>query len=144
MVALRWGTPEFKEVFGTDIGELENFISALPTHQQLQNSWWYDARRFLKDLESPEQVATEAARRAVRMLGAKKVKSQHVPVVFDPMMAASFIGGIAGAHLLSNVDSSAVKPYVQSYLRDTLILFAHQLSRYNSQGGINNLVLSRQ
>lgn len=64
---------------------------------QLQNSWWYDARRFLKDLESPEQVATEAARRAVRMLGAKKVKSQHVPVVFDPMMAASFIGGIAGA-----------------------------------------------
>lgn len=31
------------------------------------------------------------------MLGAKKVKSQKVPVVFDPMMAASFIGGIAGA-----------------------------------------------
>lgn len=64
---------------------------------QLQNSWWYDARRFLKDLESPEHVAKEAARRAVRMLGAKKVKSQKVPVVFDPMMAASFIGGIAGA-----------------------------------------------
>lgn len=64
---------------------------------QLQNSWWYDARRFLKDLESPEHVAREAARRAVRMLGAKKVKSQKVPVVFDPMMAASFIGGIAGA-----------------------------------------------
>ncbi len=64
---------------------------------QLQNSWWYDARRFLKDLESPEHVAKEAARRALRMLGAKKVKSQKVPVVFDPMMAASFIGGIAGA-----------------------------------------------
>ncbi|MDP3505549.1 MAG: TldD/PmbA family protein [Myxococcales bacterium] len=64
---------------------------------QLQNSWWYDARRFLRDLESPEHVAKEAARRAVRMLGAKKVKSQKVPVVFDPMMAASFIGGIAGA-----------------------------------------------
>ncbi len=64
---------------------------------QLQNSWWYDARRFLGDLEAPEVVAREAARRAVRMLGAKKVKSQQVPVVFDPMMAASFIGGIAGA-----------------------------------------------
>jgi PmbA protein len=64
---------------------------------QLQNSWWYDARRFLSDLEAPEAVAKEAARRAVRMLGAKKVKSQQVPVVFDPMMAASFIGGIAGA-----------------------------------------------
>lgn len=64
---------------------------------QLQNSWWYDARRFFADLESPEQVAKEAARRAVRMLGAKKVKSAKVPVIFDPMMAASFIGGIAGA-----------------------------------------------
>lgn len=64
---------------------------------QLQNSWWYDARRFLGDLESPETVAREAAKRAVRMLGARKVKSQQVPVIFDPMMAASFIGGIAGA-----------------------------------------------
>jgi PmbA protein len=64
---------------------------------QLQNSWWYDARRFLADLEAPEHVATQAAQRAVRMLGARKVKSQKVPVVFDPMMAASFVGGIAGA-----------------------------------------------
>jgi PmbA protein len=64
---------------------------------QLQNSWWYDARRFFKELESPEHVAREAARRAVRMLGAKKAKTQKVPVVFDPMMAASFVGGIAGA-----------------------------------------------
>jgi PmbA protein len=31
------------------------------------------------------------------MLGAKKVKSQKVPVIFDPMMAASFVGNVASA-----------------------------------------------
>jgi PmbA protein len=64
---------------------------------QLQTSTWYDAKRFLSDLGSPEAIATEAARRALRLLGAKKVKSQKVPVVFDPTMAASFVGTIAAA-----------------------------------------------
>lgn len=64
---------------------------------QLQTSSWYDAKRFLGDLWAPEAVAKEAARRAVRLLGATKVKSQKVPVVFDPIMAASFVGTIAAA-----------------------------------------------
>jgi PmbA protein len=76
------------------------FLYAVPVASegdQLQTSYWVDYKRFLKDLDSPQSVGEEAARRAVRMLGAKKVKSQRVPVIFDPMMAASFIGSIAGA-----------------------------------------------
>src|SRR5256884_9207233 len=38
-----------------------------------------------------------AARRAARMLGARKPKTQRVPVVFDPQMAAGFIGGVSAA-----------------------------------------------
>jgi PmbA protein len=64
---------------------------------QLQTSYWYDAKRFLEDLESPESVATKATHRAVRLLGAKKVPSQKCPVIFDPSMAASFIGSISNA-----------------------------------------------
>lgn len=64
---------------------------------QLQTSSWVDYRRFLNELDSPEAVGREAARRAVRLLGAKKVKSQKVPVVLDPMMAASFVASVAGA-----------------------------------------------
>jgi PmbA protein len=64
---------------------------------QLQTSDWMDYKRFLGELESPESVGREAARRALRMLGAKKVKSKKVPVVFDPQMAASFVRGLAGA-----------------------------------------------
>jgi PmbA protein len=65
--------------------------------EQLQTSYWYDVKRFLKELPSPESVGREGARRAVRLLGAKKVKSQKVPVIFEPTMAAGFISSIASA-----------------------------------------------
>lgn len=65
--------------------------------EQLQTSYWLDYKRFLDELQPAEEVGVEAARRAVRMLGAKKAPTQRVPVVFDPRMAASFIAGIAGA-----------------------------------------------
>ncbi|MBL8955394.1 MAG: TldD/PmbA family protein [Myxococcaceae bacterium] len=64
---------------------------------QLQVGDWFDYKRFLNELKAPELVAQEAAQRAVRMLGASKVKTQAVPVVFDPMMAASFVGSIGAA-----------------------------------------------
>jgi PmbA protein len=52
---------------------------------------------MLSRLEDPEQVGRTAARRAARMLGARKPKTQKVPVVFDPQMAAGFIAGLSGA-----------------------------------------------
>jgi PmbA protein len=64
---------------------------------QLQTSYWVDYKRHLSALESPESVGREAARRAVRLLGAKKAKTQKVPVVFDPLMTASFVGQLATA-----------------------------------------------
>ena len=62
---------------------------------QLQTSYWVDYKRRLRDLETPEEVGRIAARRAARMLGAKKVKTQRVPVIFEPTIAASFVAGIA-------------------------------------------------
>ncbi|MFL5321205.1 MAG: TldD/PmbA family protein [Myxococcaceae bacterium] len=77
------------------------YLYAVPVAQdsngQLQTSYWVDYKRFLKDLDSAEAVGKEAARRAVRMLGARKVKTQRVPVIFDQQMAASFVGNIASA-----------------------------------------------
>lgn len=64
---------------------------------QLQTGHWMDFKRYLAELEPAETVGATAARRAARMLGARKVKTQRVPVVLDPFMAASFIGGIASA-----------------------------------------------
>jgi PmbA protein len=79
---------------------------------QLQTASWSDTRRLLAKLESPEQVGRTAARRAARMLGARKVKTQKVPVVFDPQMTGGFIAGLSGAvnGLLVHKKSSFLAP----------------------------------
>jgi len=58
-----------------------------------RDGWWSGARR-MADLESPEAIGKEAARRAIRRLGARKVPTQRVPIVFAPEVARSLIGSI--------------------------------------------------
>jgi PmbA protein len=58
-----------------------------------RDGWWSGARRLV-DLESPEAIGKEAARRTVRKLGARKVPTQRVPIVFAPEVARSLIGSV--------------------------------------------------
>lgn len=64
-------------------------------HMQ-RDGWWSSARR-MGDLETPESVGAEAARRTVRRLGARKVPTQRVPIVFAPEVARSLIGSVFDA-----------------------------------------------
>jgi PmbA protein len=61
-------------------------------HMQ-RDGWWSSARR-LANVESPEAIGKEAARRTVRKLGARKVPTQRVPIVFAPEVARSLIGSV--------------------------------------------------
>ncbi len=63
----------------------------------MQRDGWYSVARRLHRLESPEAVGRTAARRTLRRLGARKVATQEVPVVFDPDMAASLLGSLCSA-----------------------------------------------
>jgi PmbA protein len=58
-----------------------------------RDAWWSSARR-LADLETPESIGQEAARRTLRRLGARKVPTQRVPIVFAPEVARSLIGSV--------------------------------------------------
>src|SRR5271165_3626159 len=58
-----------------------------------RDGWWSGARSFAH-LESPEAVGKEAARRTIRRLGARKVPTQRVPIVFTPEVARSLIGSV--------------------------------------------------
>ncbi len=58
-----------------------------------RDGWWSSARR-LTDLESPEAVGKEAARRTLRRLGARRVPTQRVPIVFAPETARTLIGSV--------------------------------------------------
>ena len=51
----------------------------------------------MRDLESPEAVGAEAARRTIRRLGASRVATQRVPIVFSPEVARSLIGSVFDA-----------------------------------------------
>ncbi|MGC9293280.1 MAG: TldD/PmbA family protein [Acidobacteriaceae bacterium] len=63
----------------------------------MQRDYWFSHARSLKELETPESVGQEAARRALRRLGARKVSTQRVPVVFAPEIAPSILGEILQA-----------------------------------------------
>jgi PmbA protein len=58
-----------------------------------RDGWWSGARR-LSDLESPEAVGAEAARRTLRRLGARRVPTQRVPIIFAPEAARTLIGSV--------------------------------------------------
>lgn len=58
-----------------------------------RDGWWSSARR-LADVDTPEAVGREAARRALRRLGARKVPTQRVPIVFAPEVARSLLGSV--------------------------------------------------
>jgi PmbA protein len=73
-------------------------VSAAPLAQDAngamqRDGWWSSARR-LADLDSPEAIGKEAARRTLRRLGARRVPTQRVPIVFAPEVARSLIGSI--------------------------------------------------
>jgi PmbA protein len=63
----------------------------------MQRSHWYSIARHRDQLDSPETVGRLAAKRALQCLGARKVKTCQVPVVFDPMTAPTLVKHICDA-----------------------------------------------
>ena len=64
---------------------------------EMQRDSWYTTARRRRALDDAESVGRTAAARALRRLGARKVKTTEVPIIFDPDTAASLIRAIANA-----------------------------------------------
>jgi PmbA protein len=67
---------------------------AMDANGQMQRDGWWSSARSFAHLESPEDVGKEAARRTLRRLGARRVPTQRVPIVFAAEVARSLIGSI--------------------------------------------------
>jgi len=82
-------------------------VSAVPIAQDdagnMQRDYWFSVSRNLAKLDAPEQVGKIAAQRTLRRLGARKVKTAKVPIVFDPMVANSIL-----EHIFEGVNGDAV------------------------------------
>jgi len=63
----------------------------------MQRDFWYSVARGVRGLEAPEEVGRKAAERALRRLGARKVPTSHVPVIFDSETAPSLVSHVFGA-----------------------------------------------
>lgn len=62
-----------------------------------RNDYWFSAERLFHRLAAPEEVGRRAAARAVRKIGARKVATREVPVVWDPVVAIALAGVVSGA-----------------------------------------------
>jgi PmbA protein len=82
-------------------------IAAVPIAQSengaMQRDYWFSVARSLGRLDSPEEVGKVAAQRTLRRLGARKVKTAQVPIVFDPMVANSILD-----HIFEGINGDSV------------------------------------
>jgi PmbA protein len=72
-------------------------ISTTPVAREgefMERDYWYSSARSYSKLESPSAIGRRAAQRTVRRLGARKVPTQKVPVVFDPQTARTLLANI--------------------------------------------------
>ena len=67
---------------------------------KMERDYEYQSKVHFSDLDNPKKIGEKAAERAISRLNPKKVKSDSVPVIFDPRVSGSllslFIGGISG------------------------------------------------
>ncbi|MGH2586175.1 MAG: TldD/PmbA family protein, partial [Dehalococcoidia bacterium] len=62
-----------------------------------RNDYWFSVERHLDRMDSPETIGRQAAERALRHLGARKVATHAVPIVLDPHMASALVDLIGDA-----------------------------------------------
>ncbi len=120
-----------------------------------RSGYYWSSRRYLSDLEAAEAVGREAARRTLRKLGARKVESQEVPVIFDPDAARSILGLVAScvsggaiwrrsSYLLERLSTQIASEHV-SILDDPLIKRGPGSRAYDGEGLLSrsNVIVER-
>lgn len=63
----------------------------------MQRDDWYTTARSAADLEAVAEVGTRAGKRAARRVGARKVPTARVPVLFEAPVASSLLGHFVAA-----------------------------------------------
>ena len=63
----------------------------------MERDYYYSSARDAAELDAAESIGVEAATRALRRLGARKIKTTRAPVLFIPELARGFVGHAIGA-----------------------------------------------
>lgn len=69
----------------------------------MQRDYWYSSARRFNDLDSAVEVGEKTARRTLRRLGARRVPTCRVPVLYEAPVASSLLG-----HFISAISGGAL------------------------------------
>ncbi|MCA9534236.1 MAG: TldD/PmbA family protein [Myxococcales bacterium] len=109
-----------------------------------RRGYHWAARRFLSELDDEVEVGREAARRTLRKLGAKKIESAEMPVIFDPDAGRAILGLVAScvnggsiwrksSYLVDRLGTAVASPLV-TIVDDPLINRAPGSRRFDGEG----------
>jgi PmbA protein len=96
-----FGTSEIRSIFASSngfVGEFRKTSCGLSVGLQagdtddLVEDFWFSSQTHFQALDSPERIAKTAIERTVRQLHPRKIETQRVPVVFEPLMTSGLLG----------------------------------------------------
>src|ERR1700736_768278 len=67
------------------------------TGEDMQRDYWYSSSRDWHELQDPEAVGRESARRTIARLGPRKISTRRAPVLFVPELARGLLGHFIAA-----------------------------------------------
>ena len=99
-------TQETQFAYGNTLGFLDGYPSSrhgvwcsliAGKNDAMQRDDWYETARDPADLPGPDTVGRRAGERAIQRLGARKIATTQVPVLFEAPIAASLLGHFTAA-----------------------------------------------
>lgn len=126
-------TQESHFVYGNSLGFLDGYPSSRHSvgcsliagkNDAMQRDDWYETARDPADLAAPETVGRRAGERALKRLGARKIATAQVPVLFEAPIASSLLGHFVSAvsggslyrkssFLLDSIGQQVFAPFVK-------------------------------
>jgi PmbA protein len=100
------GTHQGLHVYGNTHGFLGGYpttshtlscVVLAGTGEDMQRDYWYTSSRDWRELQDPEAVGRESARRTIARLGPRKINTRRAPVLFVPELARGLIGHFVAA-----------------------------------------------
>jgi PmbA protein len=99
-------TQESHFIYGNSLGFLAGYPSSrhgvwcalvAGKNHDMQRDDWYETARDPADLPPAERVGRRAGERAARRLGARKIATRQVPVLYEAPLASTLLGHFASA-----------------------------------------------
>lgn len=96
-LAIRGPETRFEAAYSASSHSISCSVIAEGPDGAMERDYDHSTARHFEDLESPEAIGRKAGENTVRRVGARKMGSGQMPVIFDPRVSGGLIGHLAQA-----------------------------------------------